>query len=143
MTADRNLAVARKLLAQMAQGEAPELIAAQFSEDVKFEIAGDVGALPWIGRKAGRSAVSDFFRDARQIVEPLRFDVDGVFADDARAVVIGELASRLRGTTATLETAFAFILTISGDEITRFQMLEDSFAVSRVARAGRAGLTSA
>ncbi|CAN5915118.1 hypothetical protein BH11PSE3_BH11PSE3_32000 [soil metagenome] len=134
MTVDRNLAVARKLLSQMAEGAAPEVIAAVFSEDVQFEIAGDVGALPWIGRKTGRGAASAFFRDVRQITETLRFNVDGILADDVRAVVVGDLASRLRGTASTLETAFVFILTISGDQITRFQMLEDSFAVSRAAR---------
>lgn len=134
MTADHNLALARKLLSQMAQGEPPDVIAAQFSGDVQFEVAGDVGALPWIGRRTGRRAASDFFRDVRQITETLRFNVETILADDGRAVVIGELASRLRGTASTLETAFAFVLTISGAEITRFQMLEDSFAVSRAAR---------
>jgi hypothetical protein len=33
-----------------------------------------------------------------------------------------------------LKAAFAIVLTISGSEITRFLMLEDSFAVSRAAR---------
>jgi ketosteroid isomerase-like protein len=48
-------------------------------------------------------------------------------------VIVGELASRVKSTGQTVETAFA--LTVSGGEITRFRMLEDSFAVSRAARA--------
>jgi uncharacterized protein len=50
-------------------------------------------------------------------------------------VIVGELASRVKSTSKTVETAFAFVLTVSGGEITRFRMLEDSFAVSRAARA--------
>jgi len=55
-------------------------------------------------------------------------------ADDSRAVVIGALATKVLATGKIIETAFAFILTISNLEITRFQMLDDSFAVSRAAR---------
>jgi hypothetical protein len=33
-----------------------------------------------------------------------------------------------------VKTQFASVLTISDDKITRFQMLEDSFAVSRTVR---------
>jgi len=40
-----------------------------------------------------------------------------------------------KSTGKILETAFAFVLTVSGGKITRFRMLEDSFAVSRAARA--------
>jgi ketosteroid isomerase-like protein len=141
MSADQNMHLARKLLTQMAQGEAPDVIAALFSNDVRFEIAGDVGALPWIGHRRGRSAVSDFFRDVRALTELVRFDVEGILADEAHAVVIGDLASKLQVTGTIVETAFALILTIQGKEITRFQMLEDSFAVSRTARsADRAGI---
>lgn len=32
------------------------------------------------------------------------------------------------------ETSFAIVLSVAGGQITRFLMLEDSFAVSRVAR---------
>ena len=46
-----NREIAEKLLAGMGQGEAPDSIAALFSDDVEFEIPGDNGALPWIGRK--------------------------------------------------------------------------------------------
>ena len=35
----------------------------------------------------------------------------------------------------TIETAFAIILAVSGGEITRLIMLEDSFAVSQATRA--------
>jgi hypothetical protein len=98
---------------------------------VEFEIAGDIGALPWIGRKSGRSAASDFIRDTRRLIERIRFDVQDILAAENLAVILGELVSRINATGKMVESAFALILTVSGGEITRFQMLEDSFAVSR------------
>jgi hypothetical protein len=50
------------------------------------------------------------------------------------AVILGELASRVSAIGKIIESAFALTLTVSDGEITRFHMLEDSFAVSRAAR---------
>lgn len=134
MSQEENTRLAGQLLAGMSQGSDPNEIAALFSADVRFEIAGDVGALPWIGRKTGRAAVAAFIRDLRDLTEPVRFEVQGIIADNDRAVVIGELASRVKSSAKIIETAFAIILSVTNGQITRFQMLEDSFAVSRAAR---------
>jgi hypothetical protein len=112
----------------------PDNIAALCSDDVEFELLGDDGALPGIGRKAGRSAVADFIRGLRSLTEPVKFDVQDVLASEDRAVIIGELATRIKATGKMIESAFAIILTESDSKISRFQMLEDSFVVSRAAR---------
>jgi uncharacterized protein len=88
----------------------------------------------WIGDKTGRKAVADFISGLRELTEPLAFDVEDIVASDTRAVIIGELAARIKATEKVVETAFAIILTMSGGRINRFLMLEDSFAVSRAAR---------
>jgi ketosteroid isomerase-like protein len=131
---EQNAGIALQLLAGIGEGADPDEIARLFSVDVKFGVAGDVGVLPWIGEKIGRSAAADFIRGTRYLTEPIRFDVQGILADDDRAVIIGELASRIKASGKIIETAFAIILTIAEGQITRFQMLEDSFAVSRAAR---------
>jgi ketosteroid isomerase-like protein len=136
MSQEENTRLAGRLLAGIGQGADPNEIAALFSADVRFEIAGDVGALPWIGRKTGRASVAGFIRDLRDLTEPVRFDVQGIMADNDRAVIIGELASKVRSTGKLIETAFAIILTVTDGKITRFQMLEDSFSVSGAARSG-------
>ena len=58
-----------------------------------------------------------------------------IFAGNDREVILGSLASRLKKTGKTIETDFAIVLTVANGKIIRFQMLEDSFAVSRAARA--------
>jgi ketosteroid isomerase-like protein len=49
-------------------------------------------------------------------------------------VIVGELATRIEATGKIIESAIAIILTVFDGGISRFQMLEDSFAVSRAAR---------
>ena len=71
MSREQNSRIAQELLASIGQGADPDEIATLFSGDVQFEIAGDVGALPWIGQKTGRDAASDFFRDTRRLTQPV------------------------------------------------------------------------
>jgi ketosteroid isomerase-like protein len=90
--------------------------------------------LPWIGHKTGRQAAADFFRDIRMLTEPVKFDVEDILGSANRAAIVGDLATRIKSSGKIVNTQFAIVLTISGDEITRFQMLEDSFDLSRTVR---------
>lgn len=134
LSKEQTTLIAQQLLAGIGTEANPDELAELFISDVQFEVPGDTGALPWIGRKTGRNAASDFFRDTQRLIEHVRFDVQGILADESRAVIIGELTSTVKATGRIIESPFALILTISGGKITRFQMLEDTFAVSRAAR---------
>ena len=109
-------------------------IAKLFSENLEWEIAGDTGVLPWIGKKSGRAAIIDFVNDSRAMIERISFEVHDIVAGDNRAVILGSLASRLKRTGRIIKTDFAIVLTVVSGEIVRFQMFEDSFAVSQAAR---------
>jgi uncharacterized protein len=65
--------------AGIGEGAGPDNIAGLCSDDVEFEIPGDDGALPGIGRKAGRSAGADFIRGLPSLTEPVKFDVQDVW----------------------------------------------------------------
>ena len=134
MSQPQNIAIAQQLLEGLGGGRAPDEIAAPFSPDLVFEIQGDEGVLPWIGHKTGRSALVDFVRDIRTMTEPLDFNVEDVLASESRAAIVGALRTRIKATGKVTSTQFAIILTIAGGVVTRFQMLEDSFDVSRAAR---------
>jgi ketosteroid isomerase-like protein len=122
MSRDQDGRIAEQLLAGIGGGAASAEIAKLFSVDVWFEVVGDIEALPWIGRKIGCAAAAGFIQDLRELTEPVRFEVQGILVDEGRAVVIGELASRVISTETIIETAFAFILTVIGGQITRFQI---------------------
>jgi ketosteroid isomerase-like protein len=105
-----------------------------FGNNVEFEIPGDRDALPRIARKMkGRGAIADFVRGLRGLTEPLRFNVHDLLMSENRAVIVGELATKIKATGKLFESPFAVILTISDGQISRYQMLEDSFALSRAA----------
>jgi uncharacterized protein len=134
MSSQRNVTIAKKLLEGIGSTQNPAEIAALFDADLVFEVQGDNGALPWIGRKTGRQAVADFIRDTRALTEPVTFDVEDILASDSRAAIVGALKTRIKATGRITATQFAIILTVAGDVVTRFQMLEDSFDVSKAAR---------
>ena len=134
MSHQQNIAIAQKLLEGIGSGRNPAEIAALFDADLIFEIQGDDGVLPWIGRKTGRQAIADFVRDIRTLTESVSFEVEDILASDNRAAIIGALQTRIKATGKMIATQFAIILTITGDVVTRYQMLEDSFDVSKAAR---------
>jgi ketosteroid isomerase-like protein len=134
MSHQQNIAIARKLLEGIGSGQDPAEIAALFDADLVFEIQGDDGVLPWIGRKTGRQAVADFVRDIRALTESVSFEVEDILASESRAAIIGALQTRIKATGKIIKTQFAIVLTTTGDVVTRYQMLEDSFDVSKAAR---------
>jgi uncharacterized protein len=134
MSHEKNIATAQKFLEGIGSGRDPAEIAGLFDTDLVFEIQGDDGVLPWIGRKTGRQAIADFIGDIRTMTERIAFEVDDILASDSRAAIIGTLQTRIKATGKVIATQFAIILTISSDVVTRFQMLEDSFDVSKAAR---------
>jgi hypothetical protein len=135
MSQDKNVAIAQALLEGIGGGKDPADIAALFGEWLLFEIQGDDGVLPWIGRKTGRSAIADFIRDMRAMTEPVSFEVEDILTSESRAAIVGALETRVKATGKLIQSQFAIILTVSGDLVTRFQMLEDSLDVSIAARA--------
>jgi uncharacterized protein len=134
MSMQDNLRTAQEFLGKIGSGDSPDEIAGMFGADLDWRIPGDTGVLPWVGHKTGRGNVSDFVRNTQTLMERIRFDVQDILASEDRAVIVGELASRIKSTGKTVETPFAIVLTISGSQITRFLMLENSFAVSAAAR---------
>ena len=72
--------------------------------------------------------------ELRTLTQPMTFDVEDILASDSRAAIIGSLQTRIKATGKITATQFALILTIGNGVVTRFQMLEDSFDLSKAAR---------
>jgi ketosteroid isomerase-like protein len=87
--------------------------------------------VPWIGRRQGRQGVAAFFRDLRQRVEPIRFEIRSIVVEGEKAVALGELESRVKSTGNVIESEFAIEFTVRDSMIVRYRLFEDSFAVAR------------
>jgi ketosteroid isomerase-like protein len=134
MNDNDTLHLTQEFLRLMGSGAEACEIGRLFSENLEWKIAGDTGALPWIGEKSGRAALVDFINGLRSLTEPIAFDVRDVLIKDKRAVILGSTTTKLKRTGKIVETDFAIVLTVGNGVIVRFQMLEDSFAVSQWAR---------
>ena len=134
MSEHHNLEIAKTLLARLSEGTSREDVAALFSADLDYEIQGEDGVLPWVGKKRGRSAMTDFLKALGAMTERIAFDIDDVMASDTRALVLGHLVTKIKATGKVIDGTFALVLTIRGNEIVRFQMLEDSYATAGAAR---------
>src|SRR6266850_7200589 len=98
MKQNNALHLAQELLRLMGSGAEASDIARLCSENLDWEIAGDVGALPWIGKKSGRTAIIDFVNGLRSMTEPIVFDVRDTLTNDKRAVILCSLATKLKRT---------------------------------------------
>ena len=133
MNGQANLEFAQDFLQKLGTGDA-DALALLFAEDAKWEIAGDAGALPWLGKQQGKEAIVNFVRDTATLLTSESLVVEDILANEHRAMIQGALASRVNATGKLIETSFVLVLEISNGLISSFKMLEDTFAVSQAAR---------
>jgi hypothetical protein len=72
-----------------------------------------------------------FFSLLWPATEPLSAQVDHLFVDGDKAVVIGEFSTRMLATGKVVDSLFHIHLTVEGGLITCYRLLEDSLAVYR------------
>jgi len=130
MSSQSPLQLAQQFLAKMGANASSEEMMALCLPDLHWNIPGDTGAQPWIGEKRGKQALSDFMRDADALLTREGLAISDIASSKQRAVILGQLQSRVNATGKLIDSQFAMILTFAGDKVASFLMLEDSFAVS-------------
>lgn len=135
MNSQHNLQLAQQFLAKLGANAGPDEMAALCTPDLAWNVPGDPGALPWIGKQRGAQALADFITHAQTLLTREKLDIQDILASDARAVIIGQLASRVNATGKLIESDFAIVMTFAGEKLASFLLLEDSFAVSRASHA--------
>lgn len=130
-SSDVTRTVVKQYLDRIQSSAKPEAIAALFSEDVDWNIPGDVDLVSWIGRRKGRNGIADFIRDLREQDEPIRFEIHSIVVEGEKAVTLGEFASRVKKTGKVIESEFAIEFTVQDGLIARYRLFEDSFAVAQ------------
>lgn len=102
-----------------------------FSENVNWYIPGDEAKAPWLGKRSSREEVRQFYQLLWGQTEPLSATIDHIFTDVEEAVITGEFSTRMQPTGQVVDSPFCIRLTIKEGLITRYRLLEDSYAVSR------------
>jgi uncharacterized protein len=115
----------------LASSAAPESVAELFSEAVDFDIPGDVASVPWLGRREGRAGVAAFIAEIRRGTRGDIFEIERIVVDGDIAVILGHFRTLAIATNKMMNSDFAFVFTVVNGLITRFRLLEDSYAVSQ------------
>lgn len=127
---EQTLNTVHALLSAMGQRDL-ESITNLFAEKPDWFIPGDERLVPWLGIRRSREEVKDFFLQLWSATEPLSAQIDHLFVDGNQAAVIGTFSSKMLPTGKVVDSLFHIHLTVEGDLITRYRLLEDTLAVSR------------
>lgn len=134
MSSEKNLSLAKNFLETLGAGASAFTMAELCTPDLEWNIPGDTGVLPWVGQKTGRDAIFEFVRDTQTMIQRESLDIHDVLASDERAVILGHLRTRITATGKLITGDFAIVLRFSGNLVSHFLMLEDSYATSVAAK---------
>lgn len=101
-----------------------------FDEEVDWYIPGNESLVPWIGRRNSRTEVQSFFQLLWQNTEPVSAKIDHILIDESVAIITGEFSTKMLATDKIVDSVFFIQITFKNGLITRYRLLEDSYAVS-------------
>ncbi|MFB6457200.1 nuclear transport factor 2 family protein [Chitinophaga sp. Hz27] len=101
-----------------------------FADNVDWYIPGDETKVPWLGKRSHKSELADFYALLWENTVPIHANIAGIFASDNQAVITGEFTTLMTKKNETIQSMFFIHLIIENGLITRYRLLEDSFAVS-------------
>ncbi len=101
-----------------------------FSEKVDWYIPGDIDKAPWLGRRNSKEEVKEFYELLWKNTEPISAEVAHIFIDANNAVIAGQFSTRMLQTGKIVDSLFFIQITVENDLITKYLLLEDSYAVS-------------
>ena len=101
-----------------------------FSENIDWYIPGNIEKAPWLGKRKNRHEVSEFYQMLWRNTEPVSATIDDIFINDRNAVIAGEFSTRMLRTGKMVNSLFFILMTVGNGQITKYRLLEDSYAVS-------------
>jgi ketosteroid isomerase-like protein len=119
---EENVQVVRNLFAAFREGDLQSVIDAH-AEDVDSQapVTRTPTSLPWAGARRGREAITDYFHQIVETVQPEPFE-DVVFtASGDRVVVEGHNKGTVIATGKVYEHGWVMIYTIRDGQIVRFR----------------------
>ena len=101
-----------------------------FDEEIDWYIPGNESAVPWTGRRNNLEEVKYFFQLLWQNTEPISAKVDHMVIDGSDSIITGEFSTKMLSTGKIVNSLFCIQITFKEGLITRYRLLEDSYAVS-------------
>lgn len=101
-----------------------------FAEHVELNVAG-ASNVPWTGRRSGKEEVAEFFGlFGKHLASAEEFALNTTIVDGEHAVVTGRCVFGVLSTGKKFTNDFALHFTVTAGRIVRYDMYENSYAIS-------------
>jgi uncharacterized protein len=122
-------------------GDIPNMMAL-VHDDAEW-LGPDAESVPFAGSFHGKAEVARFFAELGRSVQPMRFVVNDVVAENDKVVVIGEATWLVKSTGRSYEVPWVNVFTMRDDKIIRVEAFHDTAPAERAFRPDRPDLAAA
>jgi uncharacterized protein len=123
------------------EGDIPGMLA--YAHDDAEWISPDAEAVPFAGSFHGKAEVGRFFSELISAMQPTRFLIKDVIAENDKVVVLGEAAWMVKSTGRSYDSSWVHVFTMRDDKFTRVDALYDTASAERAFRLDRPDLMAA
>lgn len=102
-----------------------------FAEKVDWDIPGDTENVPWLGKRHDRNGVREFYELLWENTEPVNAMIDQIIVQGSQCALSGKFTTRMLSTEKIVKSPFMIHFSTKEGRITRYRLLEDSYAVSK------------
>jgi ketosteroid isomerase-like protein len=135
MDAQQNKRIIMEGLQLFQKGDIQQMLN-HFHDDAEW-LSPDAEAVPFAGNFHGKQEVARFFAEVGGSLEPMRFDVHDIVAENDKVVVIGEATWRVKATGRTYENPWVNVFTLRDGKVIRTNAYFDTAPAERAFRADR------
>jgi len=105
-------------------------LSALFAEQVDWEIPGDKGKAPWVGKRQNNTEVLAFYQLLWKNTEPISATVETLLVEGHQGVIIGEFTTSMLSTGKVVRSFFCIHIALENELITRYRLYENTLAVA-------------
>lgn len=135
MNAQENKQIIINGLQLFQKGEIAPMLE-RFHDDAEW-LSPEAEAVPFAGNFHGKPEVARFFAEVGGSLQPMRFIVHDIIAENDKVVVIGEAAWLVKSTGRTYENPWVNVFTLRDGKVIRTQAYYDTAPAERAFRPDR------
>ncbi len=129
MTPEQNTSIVQQAYAKFKNNDIESLLDLM-SDAVEWELP-EVAGVPVAGRRQGRAAVAEFFRQLAETQSLVNFEPMEFVAQGDKVIVLGSYTWQIKANRGQFTCDWAHVFTVRNGRIFRFQEYTDTAAVAR------------
>jgi ketosteroid isomerase-like protein len=123
------------------EGDIPGMLA--YAHDDAAWISPEAEAVPFAGSFHGKTEVARFFSELGAAMQPTRFVIKDVIAENDKVVVLGDATWLVKSTGRSYDTPWVHVFTMRDGKFARVEALYDTAPAERAFRPDRPDLMAA